>query len=771
VKHTILMKPASLLLALSLVACSSSHEASAAGDVSSVGSRELENAIAQSDVLRTAQALIDSGHPWRATQALARTHRDGRQRTPAALIVAARAAAGWDGWSEVDKLLARQPWLDSSFDGEGRELLARSALERGVDTAALTQARAAAADAKTADARAVRAVLLARALERSNYFDSASATYARAANALRAVRDWLMLRAAGTERDSAARAKIYASISHPVARTRVAWTEAQTLERAGDALGAAARYSTLGAPVFALRLRLSVAPDSGTRDEVRRDLIAFIRAHEGTADAKTAVEILDRGFTSLSPADEVIIARSAAASGPPARAVTAFERALSQPVLVTSADRIAYAQVLTRVSRSRDALAQLAQVTGPLAGQAAYQRARVLLTSGTGDQTRAALRDVISRFPGDTAAATAALYLLADLSTDDGNDTQARALFQQLYRGYPASSRAADARFRAAIIAYAHDDKKPAAAELDSLYAVAGKSDEAAAARYWAGRIYDESGNATLAPSRLRDVISASPASYYALLASKRLKEAPWVPPARADSFARVPAIDSAMQRVALLERLGMDVEARFELDALDAAATSSPERLAATAHAFLQHRQPSRAIRLAQKLVESGERDARAYRLLFPLVDRDELTRNARANDLDPALVAGLIRQESSFNPRAVSAANARGLMQVLPAVGEEIARAMNYPVWYPALLLDADANLQLGTSHLASYFRQHGTLPRVLAAYNAGGSRVTRWSTKAGMDDPELFAERIPFVETRDYVRVVQRNSEMYRTLYDWK
>jgi len=135
----------------------------------------------------------------------------------------------------------------------------------------------------------------------------------------------------------------------------------------------------------------------------------------------------------------------------------------------------------------------------------------------------------------------------------------------------------------------------------------------------------------------------------------------------------------------------------------------------------------------------------------------------------LDPVLVAALIRQDSNFNPRAVSVANARGLMQVLPSVGEEVARALKYPVWYPVLLTDADANLQLGTAHLASYFKQYGPLPRVLAAYNAGGSRVTRWSAKKGMDDIELFAERIPFVETRDYVRIVQRNAIMYDNLYD--
>src|SRR5205823_6454037 len=152
-------------------------------------------------------------------------------------------------------------------------------------------------------------------------------------------------------------------------------------------------------------------------------------------------------------------------------------------------------------------------------------------------------------------------------------------------------------------------------------------------------------------------------------------------------------------------------------------------------------------------------------------LVDRDELVRQSRAQHLDPALVAGLIKQESSFEPRATSVANARGLMQVLPSVGAAIARSLKFPVWSPALLYDADANLQLGTSHLAAATKQYGDLTRILAAYNAGSTRVDRWMKKTGADDPELFTEEIPFAETRDYVRVVQRNREMYRMLYALK
>src|SRR5204862_67774 len=108
-------------------------------------------------------------------------------------------------------------------------------------------------------------------------------------------------------------------------------------------------------------------------------------------------------------------------------------------------------------------------------------------------------------------------------------------------------------------------------------------------------------------------------------------------------------------------------------------------------------------------------------------------------------ALVAAIIRQESSFNPHAVSVAGARGLMQVMPSVGQQVGRSLGYPLWDPGLLFDADANLELGVAHLASSIRQYDDLTRVLAAYNAGGSRVTRWAAKAGAQDPEVFTERI--------------------------
>jgi soluble lytic murein transglycosylase len=107
---------------------------------------------------------------------------------------------------------------------------------------------------------------------------------------------------------------------------------------------------------------------------------------------------------------------------------------------------------------------------------------------------------------------------------------------------------------------------------------------------------------------------------------------------------------------------------------------------------------------------------------------------------------------------------------MQVMPPVGRGLARTMGYPFWDPVLLFEPDVNLELGMAHLGQLQQRYRTPARVLAAYNAGVTRVTRWDDRQGADDPMIFIERIPYAETRDYVRIVTRNMDFYRALYDW-
>ena len=97
-------------------------------------------------------------------------------------------------------------------------------------------------------------------------------------------------------------------------------------------------------------------------------------------------------------------------------------------------------------------------------------------------------------------------------------------------------------------------------------------------------------------------------------------------------------------------------------------------------------------------------------------------------------------------------------------------MARRERYPLWDPILLYEPDVSLEMGTSHLAGLLSRSDHVNYVLAAYNAGGTRVKRWRRRAGADDPELFVERIPYRETRGYVKKVQQNRGVYRELYGW-
>jgi soluble lytic murein transglycosylase len=297
------------------------------------------------------------------------------------------------------------------------------------------------------------------------------------------------------------------------------------------------------------------------------------------------------------------------------------------------------------------------------------------------------------------------------------------------------------------------------------------RSEEAGAATYWAGRAWHAAGDTATARARWEALAAGDPGSYYTGLAFRRLDLPDWAPPLAADSFVAIPGADSAMERAALLARLGLLPESRWEYDRLVRQSDTSAERLLALAHAFRRDGLAAQAIQLARRALALGApADARTYRLLYPVVLEDALLAEAREHGLDAGFVAALIRQESMFNPTATSPVGARGLMQVMPDLGGRLAQSLAYPVWDPVLLYQPDVSLQLGAYHLQELTGRYAQTVHVLAAYNAGVSRVERWSQRIGVDDPEVFTERIPFAETRGYVRAIQRNQDIYRSLYAW-
>jgi soluble lytic murein transglycosylase len=164
---------------------------------------------------------------------------------------------------------------------------------------------------------------------------------------------------------------------------------------------------------------------------------------------------------------------------------------------------------------------------------------------------------------------------------------------------------------------------------------------------------------------------------------------------------------------------------------------------------------------------IESAPQDF--WRLAFPLPYRADLERFSKQNNLDPFLMAALIRQESEFDAQVVSVANARGLTQIEPATGRELSRKLKIPQYTTAKLFQPSLNLQFGTYYLRLVTNQlGGHTEAALAAYNAGMTRAKSWLTWGDFQEPAEFVETVPLTQTRGYIQAVLRNADAYRRIY---
>ena len=262
---------------------------------------------------------------------------------------------------------------------------------------------------------------------------------------------------------------------------------------------------------------------------------------------------------------------------------------------------------------------------------------------------------------------------------------------------------------------------------------------------------------------------AATKPEFHGFLAADRIGQAytlcPWLPhdtPAARDAVARTPALVRALalyrlDRRGWAQREWDDALSRFDDDQRRIAVG-----LAEDAGWFDRG-----VFGLVNVGGKSYPEESRLYLLRFPMHHDATIRREAARNNLDPAWVAGEIRAESVFDPKARSSANARGLMQLLPGTGAEIARGLGLP-WNGAdSLYDPDTNIVLGSAYLRQLLDKYGKPYQTIAAYNAGPAPVARWSSQRPSMDPDFWIETISYKETRDYVARVLA----FSTLYDWR
>jgi soluble lytic murein transglycosylase len=370
------------------------------------------------------------------------------------------------------------------------------------------------------------------------------------------------------------------------------------------------------------------------------------------------------------------------------------------------------------------------------------------------------------------------------------------AEYEPLYRAcadsFPNAAEAPYCHWKVVWTNYLQRRPEAEALLREHLRRYSASSQNTPSALYFLGRLSERGGDMATARALYEQIASRFPGYFYAMLARDRLSDtgvAAAVPSKPALSFLQSvgfsvkPAADGfqadaatriRIERARLLAAGGLDQLAESELR-FGARTDSRPNAIAVEIAQIATRRgAPETALRYVKSLAPRylnwslQEAPAEFWKFVYPLPYRDSFEKHSRANSLDAFLMAGLVRQESEFNPRAVSRANAIGLSQIRPGTGRQISR--NLRIGYrTSLLYDADANLRMGTWHLRKMIDSlNGDTVAALAAYNAGKSRADAWLTWGDFREPAEFIETIPFTETRDYVQIVLRNADMYRRLY---
>ena len=308
--------------------------------------------------------------------------------------------------------------------------------------------------------------------------------------------------------------------------------------------------------------------------------------------------------------------------------------------------------------------------------------------------------------------------------------------------------------------------------ELAGLYP---ESSYSRSGHYWTGRAYEALGQGQRASSIYQLIASAASTDYYRQHALARL-ETNGVEPGPAPALPVTPwPDDPTLARADWLHELNLDELALLELEGLEGQAERRAHcGLEAKVLAGLGRRRDSiRSLACAFPALGKSHQSSvpdDAQHLYYPLDFSEVIARRARERDLSPYLVFAMIRQESAFDISARSRAGARGLMQMMPATGRELAGRLGLR-YSTDRLSDPDYNIRLGTLYIRQVLDMFdGNVELALAGYNGGPYRIKRLWRQAG-SNPELdrFVEGLPLEETKSYVKRIVLFSNSYRHLYD--
>lgn len=412
-----------------------------------------------------------------------------------------------------------------------------------------------------------------------------------------------------------------------------------------------------------------------------------------------------------------------------------------------------------------------------VAAESIIRAIRILWKEDSTDSVRALAQELFNNYP-DTPLSERAIYILGRLFEEEGKWGEAASLYEKTLDQITNGSLREQFIKRIAWCYYIKGDYSRSSDIFNEISIKYPHLKEYGL--YWKARSLEKMGNIEEA-GKIFNILANLPfPSYYGVLSLKKLGKHPTcngkissrqTRPGNALNEVKNPLLIRAM----ILSEILLLPECEEELDLIERD-TLNPKEMLELSWLYKKINLPHKSIKIASSI----ERELRGLdslsipyseldTLLFPLEYAEDISRNSLKMGFDPLLIASIIRQESAFDPNAVSRSNAIGLMQIIPKTGFLLAKKTGISQFTSDMLYNPSLNLELGIFYLKMLStRFNGDMIKVLAAYNAGENAVERWWRRFSNLDHDEIVENLPYSETENYIKNIIRNQYHYTRIY---
>jgi len=359
---------------------------------------------------------------------------------------------------------------------------------------------------------------------------------------------------------------------------------------------------------------------------------------------------------------------------------------------------------------------------------------------------------------------------------------KANKYYWEIITKYPQSTYASDSLWRLFKDAYNNKkDKYKLALKLANIHIHKYKNTKASpAVLFWVGKIYEKLGNTASAKNCYEKIISVYPDNYYAFRADGRINaitagiDTGWKTKFSGNIPNNSEQIPFPYSSWEISAKYGSGVIELLNVGDYESISSFIQDDPFFESWIDYQNGIVMKSIVTARnemdKLSDKPSKNDPKWKLVYPIYFNENINLNASLNSLDPLIIMSLIKEESYFNPFALSSSNARGLMQLLPGTAKDIARWKNIGQYSNIELFDPEINIKLGSAYLN---HTKNTLSNnmlfAVAAYNGGPAAVERWRKAHVSTDWDEFVENIPYSQTREYVKKVFRSYWNYKRIYN--